>query len=117
MPQQTGVWENCTILNIAWSLLVMSGNAKSFWQEAVNWNIHILNKSLTLTVQNITSKKAQNGCRVIVDYFRIFGCIAYAHIPNARAEYQTKKGEACIFLGISNQSKAYKLYNSIIKRL
>ncbi|KAL4304480.1 hypothetical protein GQ457_10G014350 [Hibiscus cannabinus] len=51
-PQQNGVceWKNRTILNVVRSLLLRSGILKSFWPKAVNWYIHILNRSPTLVV-------------------------------------------------------------------
>ena len=38
-------------------------------------------------------------------------CIAYAHIPDEKRRKLDNKGEKCIFLGVSDKSKAYKLYN------
>ena len=84
---------------------------KTFWPEAVNWSIHILNRSPTLTVQNMTQEEAWSGRKTAVDYFRIFGCIAYAHILDEKRRKLDNKGEKCIFLGVSDKLKAYKLYN------
>lgn len=52
-----------------------------------------------------------------IDYFWIFGCIAYAHILDEKREQLDNKGEKCIFLGISEQSKAYKLFNPITGKI
>ncbi|KAL5759339.1 hypothetical protein ACOSQ2_018177 [Xanthoceras sorbifolium] len=53
----------------------------------------------------------------VVDYFWVFGCIAYAHIADEKRKKLDDKGEKCIFLGVSDQSKAYKLYNPITKKI
>ena len=45
------------------------------------------------------------------------GCIAYAHVPNEKRRKLDDKGEKCIFLGVSNYSKAYKLYNPFTKKI
>lgn len=74
---------------------------KSFWLEAVNWSIHILNRSPTFAVQNLTPQEAWNGGKPDVDYFKIFDCIAYAHIPDQKRKKLDDKGEKCIFLGVS----------------
>ncbi|KAM7520343.1 hypothetical protein LguiB_019305 [Lonicera macranthoides] len=118
-PQQNGVCErkNRTILNMVRSLLKRSGIPKNFWPEAVNWSIHVLNRSPTLVVKNMTPEEAWNGQRPAVDYFRIFGCIAYARVPDAKRKKLDDKGEKCIFLGVSDESKAYKLYNPITKKI
>ncbi|GLT50492.1 hypothetical protein SLA2020_239750 [Shorea laevis] len=65
----------------------------------------------------MTPEQAWSGCRPAVDYFRIFGCIAYAHVPDQKRSKLDDKGENCIFLSVSDQSKAYKLYNPITKKV
>jgi len=59
-PQQNGVCKkkNRTIMNMVRSLFTMSGIPKSLWPEAVNWSIHILNRSPTHAVQNMTPEEA-----------------------------------------------------------
>jgi len=118
-PQQNGLCErkNRTILNMVRSLLRGSRILKSFWPEAINWSIHILNRSLTLAIQNMTPEEAWSGQRPTVDHFRIFGCIAYAHVPDQKRKKLDDKGVKCIFLGISDQSKAYKLYDPMTKKI
>ncbi|CAM8975323.1 unnamed protein product [Rhodiola kirilowii] len=118
-PQQNGVCErkNRTIINMVRSMLARGGIDKSFWPEAVNWSIHILNRSPTVAVQNITPQEAWNGGKPDVDHFKIFGCIAFAHIPDQKRKKLDDKGEKCVFLGVSEQSKAYKLYNPVTKKI
>ncbi|GMI66347.1 hypothetical protein HRI_000304000 [Hibiscus trionum] len=83
----------------------------------VNWSIHVLNRSPTITVQNMTPEEAWSGKRPSIEHFRIFGCVAYAHIPDQKRTKLDEKAEKCIFLGVSEQSKAYKLYNPITKKI
>ncbi|KAH9735190.1 hypothetical protein KPL71_017659 [Citrus sinensis] len=118
-PQQNGVCErkNRTILNMVRSLLQMSGLSKSFWPEAVVWSVYILNRSPTIAVQNITPEEAWSGCKPAVDHFRVFGCIAYVHVPDEKRRKLHDKCVKCIFLGVSDHSKAYKLYDPIIKKV
>ena len=49
--------------------------------------------------------------------FRVFGCIAYAHVPDQLRKKLDDKGEKCIFIGYSTDSKAYKLYNPETKKV
>lgn len=98
-------------------LLTKSDVSKEFWTEAVNWSVHILNRSPTFAVKNMTPEEAWSRRKPTVDHFRIFGCIAYAHIPDKKRSKLHDKGEKCIFLGVSDQSKAYKLYNPTTKRI
>lgn len=118
-PQQNGVSErkNRTILNMVRSLLLKGNVHKNFWPEAVNWSIHVLNRSPTFAVQNMTPEEAWSGRRPAVDHFRIFGCIAYAHTPDEKRKKLDDKSEKCIFLGVSDSSKAYKLFNPLTKKI
>ncbi|GKU96896.1 hypothetical protein SLEP1_g10077 [Rubroshorea leprosula] len=117
-PQQNGVCEtkNRTILDMVRSLLARSCIPKYFWPEAVNWSIHILNRSPTLAVKDMTPEEAWSGRKPTVDHLRIFGCVTYAHVPDQKRKKLDNKGEKCIFLSVGNQSKAYKLYNPSTKK-
>ena len=118
-PQQNGVSErkNRTILNMVRSMLAKSLVPKVFWPEAVNWSVHILNRSPTFAVQNMTPEEAWSGRKPSVDHLRIFGCIAFAHIPDEKRKKLDDKSEKCVFLGVSEVSKAYKLFNPFTKKI
>ncbi|KAF7112931.1 hypothetical protein RHSIM_RhsimUnG0178000 [Rhododendron simsii] len=90
--------------------ILCKDSAKHIWDS-------MKKKSPTLAVQNMTPEEAWSGQRPAVDHFRIFGCVAYAHIPDQKRKKLDDKGEKCIFLGVSDQSKAYKLYNPITKKI
>ena len=47
---------------------------------------------------------------------RVFGCVAYAHIPDKLRKKLDSKGEKCIFLGYCEDSKGYRLYNPSKKK-
>jgi hypothetical protein len=89
----------------------------NFRPEAVKWSIHVLNRSPTFVVQNMTPEEAWNGPKPSVDHFKLFGCIAYAHVLDEKRKKLDDKGEKCVFLGISEHSKACKLFNPITKRI
>ena len=78
------------------SLLTRGRIPKSFWPEAVKWTIHILNRNPTFVVQNMTLEEAWSGRKPAVDHFKIFGCIAYAHIPDEKRKKLDDKGERCL---------------------
>ena len=48
---------------------------------------------------------------------RVFGCVAYAHVPDELRKKLDNKGDKCIFVGYSDESKAYKLYNPSTKKV
>ncbi|KAI3700974.1 hypothetical protein L2E82_45615 [Cichorium intybus] len=57
------------------------------------------------------------GRKPTVVHLRIFGCIAYAHVPDQKRKKLDDKGEKCIFVGYDKRSKAYKLYNPLTKKV
>jgi len=53
---------------------------KSFLLEAVQWCVHVQNRSPTTAVSHGTSEEVWSGIKPRVDYFQIFGCVAHVHI-------------------------------------
>jgi hypothetical protein len=90
---------------------------KRFWPEAVKWATHVMNRSPTLSVKNSTPEEAWSGAKPAVQYFRTFGCIAHVHVNDVQRKKLDTKSKICVLLGISDESKAYKLYDPIDKRI
>ena len=65
----------------------------------------------------MTPQEAWSGRKPAVDHFRIFGCIAYAHVPDEKRKKLEDKSLKCVFLGVSETSKAYKLYDPLTKKV
>jgi len=118
-PQQNGVAErkNRTIVEMASSILQSKDLPKQYWAEAVNTAVYILNRSPTKAVLNKTPYEAWFKRKPKVDHFKVFGCIAYSHIPKENREKLDGKGEKCIFIGYSDESKGYRLYNPDTKKV
>ncbi|KAD1131218.1 hypothetical protein E3N88_43246 [Mikania micrantha] len=112
-PQQNGVAErrNRSLLNLARSMLKHKNMPDDFWGEAVACAAYIINRTITKSLENMTPKEAWTGFKPSVWHFKVFGCIAYARIPNQRRTKLESKSEKCIFVGYSEQSKAFKLFN------
>lgn len=90
---------------------------KQFWPKAVNWSINVLNMCLTLVVKQITLEEAWLSRKPTVNHFRIFGCVTYTHVPDEKRKKLDDKGMRCVFLGVSEESKDYRLYNLITKKI
>jgi transposase InsO family protein len=118
-PQQNGVSErkNRTLLNMVRSMINARNVPKRFWPEAVKWANHVMNRSPTLSVKNITPEEAWSGVKPAVHYFRTFGCIAHVHINDVQRKKLDAKSKRCVLLGISDESKAYKLYDPVDKKI
>ncbi|GAU38467.1 hypothetical protein TSUD_151900 [Trifolium subterraneum] len=74
-------------------------------------------KSPTVSVKNITPEEAWSGIKPSVHHFRVFGCLAYAHIPDNQRKKLNNKNIKCVLLGLSDESKAYKLYDPLERRI
>lgn len=118
-PQQNGVAErkNRTIMEMARSMLKAKHLSNEYWAEAVACAAYIINRSPTKSVINMIPEEAWSGRKHNVSHMRVFGCVAYAHVPDELRRKLDNKGEKCIFVGYSDESKAYKLYNPISKKV
>ncbi|WJZ92508.1 hypothetical protein VitviT2T_011498 [Vitis vinifera] len=118
-PQQNGVAErkNRTIMNMVRSMLSEKQVPKNFWPKAVNWTAHVLNRSPTLAVKGVTPEEAWSGVKPNVDYFRVFGCIGHVHVPDNKRKKLDDKSFQCVLLGVSEESKAYRLYDLVSKKI
>ncbi|KAG7561531.1 Zinc finger CCHC-type superfamily [Arabidopsis thaliana x Arabidopsis arenosa] len=116
-PQQNGVAErrNRTIMNMVRCLLMEKGMPKKFWGEAASWTNHILNRCPTAAVQDKTPQECWTGLKPNVNHFKIFGCIGYAHVPSQKRVKLDDRGLKCVFLGVSEGSKAYKMFDPVTK--
>jgi hypothetical protein len=76
-----------------------------------------LNRSPTKSVRNKVPQEAWIGMSCSVAHLRVFGCVAYAHVPKELRRKLDERSEKCIFLGYNDQSKAYKLYNLVTKKV
>lgn len=104
-------------MNMVRSMLTEKKLPRTFWPEAVNWTINILNRSPTLAVRNMTPEEAWSGSKPSVEHFRVFGCLAHVHVPDSKRIKLDDKSMKCILLGVSEESKAYRLFNPVSKKI
>ncbi|MCH81290.1 copia-type polyprotein, partial [Trifolium medium] len=118
-PQQNGVSErkNRTLLNIVRSMISAKGVPKQFWPEAVLWAVYVMNRSPTTSVKDKTPEEAWSGVKPSVKHFNKFGCLAHVHVNDVNRKKLDSKSKICVLLGISEESKAYKLYDPTTKKI
>lgn len=88
-----------------------------FWPEATGYAVHILNRSTTLILGEVTPSEKWSKHRPIVEHLRVFGCKAYALIPYEKRTKLDEKSIPCVMFGVSKESKAYRLYDPTHKRI
>ena len=65
----------------------------------------------TIAVRQVTSFERFFGQKPDVSHVRVFGCIAFKHIPDAKQRKLDKKSCKCVFVGYPEGTKGYKLYD------
>ncbi|CAL9016687.1 unnamed protein product [Prunus brigantina] len=104
-------------MNMVRCLLTEKQMPKVFWPEAVRWTVHVLNRSPTAVVKGKTPEECWSGIKPTVDYFRVWGCIGDVHVPDTKRSKLDDKSYKCVLLGYSDESKAYRLFDPITKKI
>ena len=52
-----------------------------------------------------------------ISHLKVVGCVTYPHVPDELRRKLDKKGQKCIFVGYSEHTKAYKLYDPIARKV
>jgi len=98
------------------SMLKAKHLPNEYWAEAANCAVYILNRCPTKAVMNKVPEEAWSGRKQRGTHMRVFGWLAYAHIPEKLRKKLDSKGEKCIFLGYCEESKGYRLYKPSTKK-
>ncbi|GJV21975.1 putative ribonuclease H-like domain-containing protein, partial [Tanacetum coccineum] len=69
------------------------------------------NHSLIIPRHEKTLYHIINGQKPSVKFFHIFGSLSYIVRDGENLDKMKEKGDACIFVGYSTQSRAYRVYN------
>jgi hypothetical protein len=88
-----------------------------FWVEAVITVVYIVNQTPTTIVHGMTPEEKFTNKKPNVSHLRVFGCIAYVHVPNEKRSKLDPKVEKCIFIGYFLEQKGYKCFNPSIWKL
>ncbi|GJW49618.1 putative ribonuclease H-like domain-containing protein [Tanacetum coccineum] len=86
-----------------------------FWAEAIETTCFTQNRSLVIPRHEKTPYHIINGQKSSVKFFHIFGSLFYIVKYGETLDKMKEKGDACIFIGYSTQSRAYQVYNKRTK--
>ncbi|MCO5594799.1 hypothetical protein L7F22_048833 [Adiantum nelumboides] len=117
--QQNGVAErkNRSLMEMARCMLKAKSFPHKLWMEAVACAAHVLNRCPTRALKTITPYESWYDRKPSISYLRVFGCLAYAHIPQQLRGKLDDKAVKCIFVGYSSGSKGYRLYNPATNKI
>ncbi|GJT16640.1 retrovirus-related pol polyprotein from transposon TNT 1-94 [Tanacetum coccineum] len=118
-PQSNGVVErkNRTLQEMSRTMLNEQSLPQKFWCNAVDTSTYILNRILIRAILGKTPYELLRGRKPTLDYFRVFGSKCF--ILNTK-DYLTKfdpKSYEGIFLGYSQNSKAYIILNKHTRKV
>ena len=111
-PQQNGVAErmNRTIMENVRATLYHLNLPLSLWAEAVSTIVYLRNMSPTSSFKGVTPFEKLFAVKPNVGHLRVFGCTAYAHVPDQKRRKLDPKAVKGIFVGYPTGSKGYKIY-------
>nr|GEW92944.1 hypothetical protein [Tanacetum cinerariifolium] len=112
-PEQNGVVErrNRTLVEAARTMLSAAKVPLFFWAEAIATACFTQNRSLVIHRHEKTPYHIINERKPSVKFFHIFGSVCYIVRDGENLDKMKEKGDECIFVGYSTQSRAYRVFN------
>ncbi|MCO5587362.1 hypothetical protein L7F22_041311 [Adiantum nelumboides] len=89
----------------------------TYWAEAVHTAVHIMNRTPTTAIHEISPYERLYGIKPTVSYMKIFGSVCYVHVPNEARKKMEPKAVKCIFLGYPVEKKSYKCYDPTTRQV
>jgi hypothetical protein len=112
-PQQNGVVErkNCTLIDMARTMLGEFKTPERFWSEAVNTACHAINRLYLHLLLKKTSYELLTCNKPNVSYFCVFGSKCYILVKKGRHSKFAPKAVEGFLLGYDSNTKAYRVFN------
>lgn len=118
-PQQNGLAErmNRTLLERARCMLLNAKLQKQYWAEAVSTAAYITNRCPTRALAFQSPEEIWTGKRPDITHLKIFGCEAMVHKPKEKVKKLDSKATKMVFIGYSEQTKGYRLFDPKIRKV
>ena len=99
-------------------MIAHAGLSNIFWAEAISCSSYVRNRLPTSALkEGEIPYERWYGRKPDVSYFRVFGCLAYAHVPDCEQRKLDTKSKKMRFVGYSLTSKGYRLFNETNQKL
>ena len=109
---------NRSILKSTRSMLYEANLSRNFWAEAVATAVYLRNRSPSKISKNVTLYEIFIENKPNASHLIVFGWKAIVHIPKAKQNGKlNQQSTKCVFLGYPNDSKGYKFYNPVKKKM
>ncbi|GJU79860.1 retrovirus-related pol polyprotein from transposon TNT 1-94 [Tanacetum coccineum] len=112
-PKQNGVVErrNHTLVEAARTMLSAFKLPLFFWAEAIATACYTQNRSIIIPTHEKMAYHIINDRKPSIKHLHIFGCTCYLTRDGENLDKMKEKGDPCILVGYSTQSKGYRVYN------
>lgn len=110
-PHQNGIAEryNRTLVGMIRAMLKTSAMPKQYWAEALNCAVYLINRLKPAALDGMVPMEAWTGHRPSVAHLRVFGCLAFARVPESKRRKLDDKAKRCVLLGYASKKKGYRL--------
>ncbi|GJU10692.1 reverse transcriptase domain-containing protein [Tanacetum coccineum] len=117
IPKQNGVVkrQNRTLVEAAQMMLLASKIPLFFWAKAIATACYTQNRSLIISRYEKTPYHIISGRKPSFKHLYIFGFTCYITRDGENLDQMKEKGDTCILVGYSTQSKGYRVYNKRIR--
>src|ERR1044072_557364 len=88
----------------------------SLWGEAVTTSVYIFNKCPTKKLKDKVPEEVWTGRKPLVKHLRMFGSLAYVHVPDEKRKKLNDKSAMMILIGY-HPTGAYKLLNPTTRKV
>nr|GFC62565.1 retrovirus-related Pol polyprotein from transposon TNT 1-94 [Tanacetum cinerariifolium] len=102
---------NRTLVEAARTMLSAAKVPLFFWAEAIATACFTQNCSLVIPRHEKAPYHIINNRKPSVKFFHIFGSVCYIVRDGENLDKMKEKGDECIFVGYSTQSRAYRVFN------
>ncbi|GJR96285.1 retrovirus-related pol polyprotein from transposon TNT 1-94 [Tanacetum coccineum] len=112
-PEQNSVVErrNCTLVEAARTMLSASKLPLFFWAKAIETACYTQNRSIIIPTHEKMAYDIINDRKPSIKHLYIFGCTCYLTRDGENLDKIKEKGDPCILVGHTTQSKGYHIYN------
>ena len=83
-PQQNGVVErkNRHIAEVARAMMNEKSLPHCYWAKVISTGVYIMNRTPITVVHDVMPKEKFSERKLDLAHLKVFGCIAYVHVPN-----------------------------------
>jgi hypothetical protein len=112
VPKQNGVvkHKNCTLIEMARTMLDKHRTPRRFWPEAINTACYISNRIFLHSLLNLTPFELHFGRQPSISHLRPFGCKCFLLKRGHLDKFESRSSDG-IFLGYTPHGRSYRVLN------